>query len=196
MFAIGPPPPDPTPPKVTLTSPAPGALVPGNFTVTATASDNVAVTRVELLVDGTPLKADLTAPYSFPVSLFDGSHQLQVKAYDAANNSASSAVVTVVVDATGPTVEMLSPDEGAWVRGTINVDVSASDPHGVTQVDVVVAGPLLITPPDTTAPYSFPIDTRQLADGQVVLFARAFDSLGNEGDSLNNRSITIDNTPP
>src|SRR6185436_9215540 len=85
--------------------------------------------------------------------------------------------------------------EGAWVRGTIAVDVSASDPHGVARVEVVVAG-LFPTPPDTTAPYSIPLDTRQLPDGPVVLFARAFDTLGNEGDSLDNRSVTVDNTPP
>jgi hypothetical protein len=195
MFAIGPPPPDAIPPQVTLTSPAPGSVVPSRVTVTATATDNVAVTRVELIVDGTPLAADLTAPYQLTVSLFDGSHQLQVKAYDAANNSASSAIVTVVVDGTGPTVQMLTPDEGAWIRGTINVDVSASDPHGVTRVEVVVAG-FFTTPPDTTAPYSIPLDTRQLPDGPVVIFARVFDTLGNEGDSIDNRSVTVDNTPP
>jgi hypothetical protein len=195
MFAIGPPPPDPIPPTVTLTSPAPGSVVPGSVTVTANAADNVRVTRVELLVDGNALAADLTAPYSMTVSLFDGPHQLQVKAYDAANNSASSAVVSIEVDGTGPIVELTSPEEGSWVRGTISVDVAASDPHGVASVEVVAAG-FFTTAPDTTAPYSIPLDTRQLPDGPVFLFAQATDTLGNLGQSFFNRGITVDNTPP
>ncbi len=40
------------PPTVTVTSPASGAAVAGTTTVTATASDNVAVDHVDFLIDG------------------------------------------------------------------------------------------------------------------------------------------------
>ena len=44
--------PDTTPPSVTLTAPSQGALVGGSVTLTASASDDVAVDHVDFLVDG------------------------------------------------------------------------------------------------------------------------------------------------
>ena len=64
-FSVAAPPPDTTAPAVTMTSPAAGATVAGTVTVTANASDNVAVSAVQFLLDGVPLGAeDTTAPYS------------------------------------------------------------------------------------------------------------------------------------
>jgi len=53
-------------PTVSITSPANGAIVArrSTITITATASDNVGVTRVEFLVDGALQCTDTTAPYS------------------------------------------------------------------------------------------------------------------------------------
>jgi subtilisin family serine protease len=91
---------DTTPPTTSITSPANGATVSGTITVSATASDNVGVTRVELFVDGSLAGTDTSAPYSFSwntASVPNGSHSLQTRAYDAAGNVGSSAVVTVTV---------------------------------------------------------------------------------------------------
>src|SRR5688572_2512970 len=46
------PPPDTTPPTVSITSPASGATVSGTTTVSASASDNVGVAGVQFFVDG------------------------------------------------------------------------------------------------------------------------------------------------
>src|SRR5439155_5214370 len=46
------PPPDTTPPTVSITSPANGATVSGTITVTANAADNVGVAGVHFIVDG------------------------------------------------------------------------------------------------------------------------------------------------
>src|SRR2546430_10776985 len=56
---------DTTPPTVTLTSPAPLAIVSGTVTLTADASDNVAVDHVDFLVAGSVVGAAATAPYSY-----------------------------------------------------------------------------------------------------------------------------------
>jgi hypothetical protein len=64
------PPADTTPPTVALTSPtsgqqfASGASVP----VSATATDNVGVARVEFRIDGTLVNTDTTSPYGFNTS--------------------------------------------------------------------------------------------------------------------------------
>ena len=92
---------DTTPPTTAITSPAPGANVSGTVTVAASASDDVGVAKVELYVDGALKGTDTTAPYQFAwstVSVPNGSHTLQSKAYDAVNNVGTSGTVTVTVN--------------------------------------------------------------------------------------------------
>ena len=96
---------DTTPPSTSITSPANGATVSGTTTVSATASDDVGVSRVELFVDGVLAGSDSTTPYQIPwntTTATNGGHGLQTRAYDAAGNVGSSAVVNVTVsNATG-----------------------------------------------------------------------------------------------
>lgn len=93
---------DSTPPQIAISSPAAMATVPESFTVKTTASDNVGVTRVELLVDGSLLAMRSAAPYDFPLVLKAGSHPIKAIAYDAANNK-GEASVTVTVQGGGST---------------------------------------------------------------------------------------------
>jgi subtilisin family serine protease len=91
---------DSTPPTTSITAPANGATVSGTVTVSATASDAVGVTRVELYVDGALHSSDTTSPYAFAwntTAVGNGGHSLQTRAYDAAGNAGSSATVTVTV---------------------------------------------------------------------------------------------------
>ena len=96
---------DTTPPTTSITSPANGATVSGTTTVSANASDSVGVTRVELYVDGGLVGSDTTSPYQIAwntTTATNGGHGLQTRAFDAAGNVGSSAVVNVTVsNATG-----------------------------------------------------------------------------------------------
>lgn len=92
---------DTTPPTASITSPAAGATVSGTASIQATASDNVGVTRVDFLVDGTVLSSDTTSPYSASWNTngaANGTHSLTVRAFDAANNQKTSAAVSVTVN--------------------------------------------------------------------------------------------------
>src|SRR5436190_14022782 len=60
-----PPVPDTTPPATSITAPANGATVSGTTSVTATAADNVGVTRVEFYLDGALQSTDTTSPYAW-----------------------------------------------------------------------------------------------------------------------------------
>ncbi len=94
--------PDTTAPTTSITAPASGATVSGSTTVSASASDDVGVTRVEFSIDGSLANTDTTSPYGFAwdtTGLGNGSsHSIQSKAYDAAGNVGTSATVTVTVD--------------------------------------------------------------------------------------------------
>ena len=84
-------------PTVSITSPANGAIVArkSNVTITATASDNVGVTRVDFLVNGAVQCSDTTAPYSCTWRVpgaMNKTYQLLARAFDQAGNSATSTV--------------------------------------------------------------------------------------------------------
>ncbi|GLH65796.1 M4 family metallopeptidase [Geothrix edaphica] len=72
----------------------------GTITFSATASDNVGVTKVEFYVDGALKGSDTTSPYSMTLdstTLTNASHTLTAKAYDAAGNVGTSTGVSFTV---------------------------------------------------------------------------------------------------
>ena len=91
---------DTTPPAVALTAPLNGATVAkgSTITVTANASDNVGVSRVEFYVSGALKATDSASPYSFSWKVPNkpgATYQLQAKAYDASGNVGRSMLVSV-----------------------------------------------------------------------------------------------------
>lgn len=99
---------DTTAPTTSITAPANGATVSGTTAVTASATDNVAVTSVEFWLDGVLQSTDTTSPYEWSwntTGSANGSHSLVSKAYDARGNVGTSATVTVTVsNATGTSI--------------------------------------------------------------------------------------------
>ena len=94
--------PDSIPPTTSITSPTAGADVSGTIPVTANASDNVGIKKVDFFVDGNvKIGSDLSSPYQANWNtnvVPNGNHNLTSKAFDTANNSATSAAVSVNVN--------------------------------------------------------------------------------------------------
>ncbi|RKG65063.1 M20/M25/M40 family metallo-hydrolase [Corallococcus sp. CA054B] len=91
---------DTTPPTVALTAPASGATVNGTTNITATASDNVGVSKVEFLVDGVVKGTAMASPYSFAWdsrTVANGSHTVAAKAHDGSGNTTTTTANTVTV---------------------------------------------------------------------------------------------------
>jgi len=90
---------DATAPLAAITSPAQGARISGkSLSITASASDNVGVARLELHVDGRLLGSVSGASATFvwnTTKVAAGAHTLQAFATDAAGNVGASPVVTV-----------------------------------------------------------------------------------------------------
>jgi hypothetical protein len=189
-FITGPGPNDTTPPTASITSPT-GGNVSGTVTISANASDNVGVTRVEFYVNGAKVGSSSAAPYQYAWNTTtrpNGSATLVAIAFDAAGNAGNSAIRSVNVangvapppDTTKPTVSIASPT-GGNVSGTVTVSANAADNVGVTKVDFYVNGSLVGT--DTAAPYQYSWNTTALADGAATLYAKAFDAAGNSTQS-------------
>ena len=109
---------DTTPPSVSLTAPSSGATVSGSsVTLTATASDNVAVISVQFKVDGTNIGGAITSsPYTTTwnsTGVSDGSHTLYAVARDTSNNYATSTSLSITVDNTPPVISNIASSTGA-----------------------------------------------------------------------------------
>jgi len=84
-------------PTVSITNPADGATVArkSNVTITANATDNVGVARVEFLVNGNLQCTDTAAPYSCVWRVpnpMNRTHTIQARAFDAAGNNATASI--------------------------------------------------------------------------------------------------------
>src|SRR4051794_4357795 len=120
---------DITPPTTSITAPLAGATVSGTTTVSASASDNVGVTKVEFYLDGALQSTDTTSPYSWPwntTTAANGSHSLTSKAYDAALNVGTSTTVNVTVS-NGVPVNI-----GGWTLTQANATLTYTIPTGTT----------------------------------------------------------------
>ncbi len=92
---------DTSPPTVTLTAPTSGSTVSGTVSVSASATDNLGVSKVEFYRNGGLFATVTEAPYRYSwdtTGTANGSYALTAKAYDAANNVGSSSGVTMTVN--------------------------------------------------------------------------------------------------
>jgi hypothetical protein len=106
---------DRTAPSVTVTAPAANTKVAGNVTLSATASDDRGVSRVQFLVDGVNVGApDTSAPFTLSWNsalVANGSHTVTAQAWDAAGNTRTSAGVAINVSNIASTPP---PSTAAW----------------------------------------------------------------------------------
>jgi subtilisin family serine protease len=99
--------PGPTTPTITITAPLNGAAVSGTVPITANATDNTGVTRVEFSAGGTLFATDTSSPYQASwdsTTVLNGTVVLTAKAYNSAGNSAAATVTATVANPnpTGP----------------------------------------------------------------------------------------------
>lgn len=178
---------DMTPPTASITSPSTGAIVAGTVNIGVNASDNIAVTSVNVSVDGILLGTAQTGPCAFLWDTFtvsDGAHVLTAVVADAAGNSSSTSVAITVRnngDTTAPAVNIASPAEGSSAGTNVSVLVSTSDDVGVVRVELYVDG--LLTASSSSAPFTTKWNTRKAASGAHSLQCRAYDGAGNVGFS-------------
>lgn len=189
------------PPTVSLTAPTNNQILGGSITATANASDDVAVTKVEFLVDGVLHSTDTTSPYASSAinttTLTNADHTIAAKAYDALTST--TATVTIKVDNLGPTTSITSPTAGAFVKGNaVTVTATATDTNGISKVELYVDGTIHGTA-DTTSPYSFTWNTTGFTNASHSLTVRAYDNRSNTANMTTSSpavSVTVDNSAP
>jgi hypothetical protein len=127
------PPPAPTTdtiaPTAALTNPTTSSVLTGSGVVlTANATDNISVSKVEFYVDNNLVGTDTTSPYSLSwnsTSAVSGLHTFLAKAYDSAGNVGTSTGVSAQVTNTTVTLP-LAPSNltGSTSRGKVTLSWS------------------------------------------------------------------------
>ncbi len=175
-------PPANDPPVVVISAPTEGARVSGVVTVSGSASDDTAVIGVYLRVDGGEwTEVTGTGTWSMDLdttSLADGAHTIDVMAYD---DGQGSSVATVHIDVMNagtpndpPVVRILRPVPASTIRGTVQVNGTATDDTAVTSVSVQVGdGPWGAA--TGTSEWSYSLDTTAFEDGILALRVKASD---------------------
>ena len=177
-------------PMVAINSPV-GGSVSGIVSVAVSATDNIAVNKVELYAGGALLATDTVAPYSFSWDSStrpDGATTLTAKAYDAAGNVSSSSVSVNVAnqaagstDVTPPVVTVVNPNNGATVSGMVSVSVMASDNVALSKVSLYIDGALVASGNGTL---SYNWNSRKASAGSHSIQAVATDTAGNSATKL------------
>ncbi|MEK7786755.1 MAG: Ig-like domain-containing protein, partial [Chloroflexota bacterium] len=134
------------PTAVSITSPVDLATVTGMVTITATATDDNAVTQVEFFADAVSIGVDTNGLDGWSVNwdtsaLADlSTHSLTAVASDAAAQTGNSAAVSVTVSNLAPTVSITAPDGLTPVApsATTTISATAGDDNAVTQVEFFV----------------------------------------------------------
>jgi hypothetical protein len=200
---------DGTSPTASISSPADGAVLSGHANVTVDAADDVAVTKVDFLVDGALKATQTLAPYTFGLDttvLSNAPHTLSARAYDAAGNSTLSNSVNVTINNAGapppdtvpPSVSITSPTANATVSGkSVSFKASAADNVGVVSVHFEINNDddILVGAPLTSPPFNLNWDSTAIPDGTYSLVAEASDAAGHITDSAP-VSFNVKNTNP
>ena len=185
---------DNNPPITSITSPASGTTYASaqTITISASASDNVGVTKVEFSDGSNLVSTDPSAPYphgwSFPASN-NGTHIWTTKAYDAAGNSGSSAAVNLTVtiltpDTIPPAVSISGPTTVANNNKTFTA--TASDNVGVTKVEFYLDDATTPLATDTSSPYTTTVSVsgkNAISRGSHTMRAKAYDAAGNSASA-------------
>jgi hypothetical protein len=182
--------PDATPPAVTLTGPPSGSVVHGQVQLQATATDDVGVGKVTLLVNGVAVGTKYTPPtYAFSWnSGASGTYTIVAQAMDAAHNVTSSAPLTLTVDNTPPQTTITSPTDPATTTDSPSFQFAASESGATFQCSLDNGAFAACTSP---ASYT------ALAAGTHVFAVKASDSLGNVDATPATFTWTAtDSTPP
>lgn len=183
---------DSTPPTTSITLPVNGSSLSSNLSVAVTASDNVAVTKVELYRNNLLVGSSSTSPYSFPwdvVNTTNGIYSLLAKAYDAAGNGGLSTTINVTVnnpiignnDTQPPVVNIVNSSKFSNVGLSFTVNANATDNVGVVAMEVYIDGVKYGS--STSGNLSVKINSSKFTKGYHTLVVKAHDAAGNVGQA-------------
>lgn len=169
---------DTTTPKATITAPSANTTISGTVNLTATATDNIGVSKVDFLVDGKLQGTDTSSPYTLSwdsSKVANGLHTISVTAYDAAGNT--DTVGITITTKNGDTQAPSTPTGVKAETGSGKMSLSwtaSTDNTEVKSYKVLRNGVLVGTSSTTTY-----VDLTAAADTKYSYQVQAVDAAGN-----------------
>jgi hypothetical protein len=195
---------DNTPPTGNFISPSPGAVIGGLVALEVNASDNIEVKKVEFFVnsvrvcDAETLICEKTSPPykivwdSTSISSFP-SASITASVEDLAGFKTVFGI-SVTIDNVPPSVGIITPSSGSYIRGSTPVQIANFDANGVTALSIFIDSVKLFDVSNPSNPYNFILNTSLYSDGTHSIRGVAYDRAGNS--SFSEIFVVIDNTPP
>ena len=181
---------DTTPPTATLTAPANGSIVSGTaVTLSANASDNVAVDHVDFLVNGSVVGTDASSPYSMTwdsTTVQDGSATITARAVDTSSNVATSAGVGVTVQNGGGGGTLFADGFESGTFGAWTLTKTGADGTATVQATVAKTGTYAAQLTATATSGSLAYARKTLAADQSQLTVSGDFQITSEGTSAQN----------
>jgi thermitase len=196
---------DTTPPQILLISPSNGTLIgTTSATINWTAIDSQSgidkysiyrngqllenITDGQFVSNGTI--QSYTESYIVP-NLIEGSNNVTIVAYDKAENHAK-AEVTITVDRTLPTLEILTPANNSYVKRAVMINVSSSDAHFNHMELYVDANKVASFNTSGVHTYLWNTSSESYSAHRITL--TGVDIVGNSASTT--ITVTVDNVPP
>jgi len=195
------------PPTVTLTAPQDGqSLLEGaSISLSATASDDLGIRRVEFLVEGQVVGSDSFAPYSIgfqlPQVTSNRSLAISAVAFDSGTNRTASGAISItdLDDVIAPTVSFVTPTNGATFREGVNISLQASATDNVRVERVEFSANGVPFGVDTASPYTwvFRVPDEYTTNGtrSLTFTATAFDPSSQSNAATVTVNIISDEPP-
>lgn len=190
-----------------ITNPRNNMRVPGNLNIVGTCIDDDAVERVEIILDGdteNPLVAtgkDFWSFYLDTTQMEEGVHTISVYGVDINGKVGHETSATWHLDRRQPQTVIESHQMGDLVAKKIKITGTVSDGNGIASLEYSLDGretykkaKIKTDKSGTNCTFTVPINTKDLPDGGVVLWFRAYDKQGTRG--LFSFLFFVDNTSP
>jgi Big-like domain-containing protein len=191
------------PPSANVISPVANSQVVAPIDITAYATDDKGIARVEFYLDqavllGTAIRSPYIVSWN-PGGTANGPHILTSRSFDTTGHVRTSWPIPIDVenpgpiDTTPPATSVDAPADGSTVSGTVALQASASDDGGVARVELYVDAMRIATA--TAPPYTASWDSGRFANGPHALTSKAYDAVGNAAVSAP-VTVTVDNLAP
>ena len=120
--------PDTTPPRVTISQPAPGIVVSGEVLISASAEDDESISKVQFFIDDVLIAEDMEEPYDqiWYSGFWDGGIEYSIVAiaHDMSGNQKESDLIVVTVEEDSKYIPILTAPDEDQVFSTLEVDYS------------------------------------------------------------------------
>jgi hypothetical protein len=198
-----PPLPDGEDPQVSISDPG---TCKGITKITAPASDNVGIMKVEFYFNKELVFTDYSAPYELilnTTNYVNGNYTLEARAFDISKKiriaTQKVEIVNALPDFFSPSFEMITPDDGESVSEATVVAARATDAGGMDRIEFYIDDEHVHTSvspsPEWESLYgSFFWDTYEVENGPHEIRVVAYDVARNCNEEI--VTVTVDNIGP